>query len=181
MDWSLFTWHFFLDDLLAKLQNGIDKASKYYLILAKNWMMNTYIMMMSTYIIINHVLPLDIFNRQFQVAPHLLLFILQWTETFPNDFNRPVLMEKLHEARRFCQNLDASCSRGCNRLIQMLDNRLTDVKTKKKVPKSETWEDVDFVSISIFSSYFSRWRNELLSKINFVFYLNGLRFIFFST
>ncbi|KAL5250272.1 hypothetical protein ACHWQZ_G016119 [Mnemiopsis leidyi] len=79
------------------------------------------------------------------VAPHLLLFILQWTETFPNDFNRPVLMEKLHEARRFCQNIDPSCSRGCNRLIQMLDNRLTDVKTKKKVPKSESWEDVNFV------------------------------------
>ena len=55
-------------------------------------------------------------------------------------------MEKLHEARRFCQNLDPTCSRGCNRLIQMLDNRLTDVKTKKKVPKSESWDDVNFVS-----------------------------------
>ena len=56
-------------------------------------------------------------------------------------------MEKLHEARRFCQNLDPTCSRGCNRLIQMLDNRLTDVKTKKKVPKSESWVDVNLVSL----------------------------------
>ena len=79
------------------------------------------------------------------VAPHLLLFILQWTETFSNDFFRPSMMERLHEARRFCHNLDSTSSRGCNRLIQMLDNRLTDVKLKKKVPKSDSWEDVNFV------------------------------------
>ena len=83
----------------------------------------------------------------FQVAPHLLLFALQWTETFPNDFNRPAMMEKLHEARKFCQRLDPNCSRGCNRLIQMLDNRLVDVKQKKNIPKATSWEDVNFVSL----------------------------------
>eukprot|EP00116_Pleurobrachia_bachei_P008102 sb/3468364/ len=55
------------------------------------------------------------------------------------------MMDKLHEALRFCKNLDPSCSRGCDRLIRLLDNRLVDVKSKKKVPKSDCLEKLDFV------------------------------------
>ena len=83
------------------------------------------------------------------VAPHLALFLLQWVETFPNDFIRQAMMDKLHEALRFCKNLDPSCSRGCDRLIRLLDNRLVDVKSKKKVPKSDCLEKLDFVSLPI--------------------------------